>query len=169
MVLLPPAAQPPVANGLPVVGPARHGRGLFARRAYQASEPILRLSGIQRSGAELDLEGYVPGYPLQIDDDQYLLLDEPAVFANHSCQPNAGITPALDLIALTDIPADQEICFDYSTTMAEDNAWTLACDCQSPHCRGVVEDFERLDPGTQRYYLERGVVLGFILRRLKPA
>lgn len=153
----------------PRVGPARHGQGLFAQRVYTASEPILKLTGTERSGAELDRDGYLPGYPLQIDDDGYLLLDEPGVYANHSCDPNAGITPALNLVALREIAVGEEICFDYSTTMAEDNAWTLVCACGSRRCRGLVEDFERLDPVVQHFYLERGVVLGFILRSLGRA
>lgn len=142
------------------------GRGLFANRYISAGERILTLHGSRydrgdpihflESGANL----------LQTGPRTYILLEPPGVFANHSCDPNAGIAANRNLVAIRDIPAGREIRFDYSTTMDED-FWTLECRCGSPLCRGVVGDFRTLPPQLQVRYLELGVVQGFIARRYR--
>jgi hypothetical protein len=60
----------------------------------------------------------------------------------------------------------EEIRYDYSTTMDE-KSFTMACRCGAPECRQVVEDFAELPAGIQQYYLSRGLVMGFIARRLR--
>jgi hypothetical protein len=147
------------------VAPARFGMGLFAAREIAAGERFLQLSGRQHSGAELDALGFTPGYPLQVGDSDYVLLEAPGVYCNHSCDPNAGIDADLMLRALRPIAAGEEICFDYSTTMHEDNAWTLRCGCGSAQCRGLVEDFERLSAPLRSLRLQQNAVLPFIARR----
>ncbi len=148
------------------VGDCDIGRGLFANRDIPAGDRILALHGSRydsgdpihfcESGANL----------LQTGRRTYILLEPPGVFANHSCDPNAGIVANRNLVAIRDIPAGQEIRFDYSTTMDED-LWTLECRCGSPLCRGVVGDFRLLPPRLQIRYLELGIVQGFIARRYR--
>lgn len=103
---------------------------------------------------------------LQIDEQLYILPDPPGVFANHSCCPNAGVVHTTTLIALREIRKDEEIRFDYSTTMDED-LWTMQCLCGEPECRGVVEDFKYLPQEVQRAYLTRGIVQPFIVRKMQ--
>lgn len=148
-----------------VVRASAHGRGLFAARPYRAGQTILRFTGCTYSGEALDRAGFVPGYPLQIDEQTFMLLDAPGVFCNHSCDANAGLAADLRLFAVRDIAQGEEICFDYSATMMEDNAWTLDCRCGTPQCRGRVEDFDRLPPAKRRQLLAQGVVLPFIARK----
>lgn len=148
------------------VAPGMAGRGVFAERAISRGEVILKIQGPVHSGEELDRIGYRPGYPLQIDRDRYMLVDEPFVFCNHSCDPNAGITADLQLVASRDITAQEEICFDYSSTMLEDNSWTMECGCKTAHCRGRVEDFDRLAAADQQRLREQVGVLPFILQAL---
>jgi hypothetical protein len=159
--------MPDVAAPAYQLRPARHGRGLFAVRTIAPRETILQLSGREYDGATLERVGFTPGYPLQVGEDRWLVLDAPAVFCNHSCEANAGIRADLQLIALRAIEAGEEICFDYSTTMLEHNAWTLDCGCGSPRCRGRVEDFDRLPPIRQRELLALGVVQPFIVEQLQ--
>jgi len=145
------------------VRPARYGSGLYATRAYAVGQPIVMLTGEILDGPALEATGYRPGYPLQIGHDLWMLLDEPVVFVNHSCAPNAGIDPQLQLVAIAPIQPGDELTFDYSTTMQENDAWTLQCGCGEPNCRGTVGDFRRLPEATRRDYISKGVVLPFLI------
>ena len=143
------------------VGSCGLGRGLFAGREYSSGELILNLQG-----ARYERDDPIHGTPgganlLQTGWRTYILLEPPGVFANHSCNPNAGIRGNRRLVAIRSISAGEEIRFDYSTTMAE-NYWTMPCRCGDPVCRGVVEDFSKLSRTTQERYLHLGVVQGFI-------
>jgi hypothetical protein len=148
------------------VAPGLAGTGVFVDRAYARGEVVLDIHGPIHSGAELDVIGFRPGYPLQIELDQYMVVVEPFVFCNHCCDPNGGITPDLKLVAVRDIAAGEEVCFDYSSTMLEDNSWTMECGCKTAKCRGKVEDFDRLPAEAQRYLLEHVGVMPFIVRAL---
>lgn len=105
---------------------------------------------------------------MQIGENCYVDMQAPGVFLNHSCDPNAAITPALWLEALKRIRKGRQITYDDSTTMRE-RSWTMECDCRSASCRRVVEDFDRIPLDRQRYYLERNVVQGFIAKRFGAA
>ncbi len=148
------------------VAPGMAGLGMFAGRRLSRGEIILAIGGPVHTGEELDRIGYRPGYPLQIDRDRYMLVDEPFVYCNHSCDPNAGITADLRLVAVRDIAADEEICFDYSSTMLEDHSWTMECGCKTARCRGRVEDFDQLPAADQQRLKDEVGVLPFILRIL---
>jgi hypothetical protein len=144
------------------------GRGLFAERAYLPDELILVLRG-PRFGRDDPIHTTEEGPNLlQTGRRSYILLGDPGVFANHSCDPNAGIRDNRRLVAIRPIAKGDEIRFDYSTTMDED-FWTMDCRCGSADCRGKVEDFHRLPPEVRRRYLELGVVQGFIARTYRGA
>ncbi|MBU6427320.1 SET domain-containing protein-lysine N-methyltransferase [Patescibacteria group bacterium] len=157
------------AGTLTYVSKGDLGKGLFARRKIRAGTMICRFSGPMISFAEAASKGEKECYPLQIDDNKYIDLDPPGCFANHSCEPNAGIRADLELVALTDIPAGTEIRYDYSTTMDEDY-FTMPCRCGSESCRGKVEDFKLLPPSASKRYLTLGIVMSFIVRKynVKP-
>ncbi|MDB9333950.1 hypothetical protein, partial [Nodularia spumigena] len=75
----------------------------------------------------------------------------------------AGIVNSNILIALNDIAQDEEIFYDYSTTMSE-KLWTMKCSCGSSICRGVVKDFHYLPTDIKAKYLNLGIVQKFIVR-----
>lgn len=66
-------------------------------------------------------------------------------FLNHSCAPNTRVQ-GLDLVALTDIVAWEQLCFDYTTTEAT-MAEPFDCACGAPNCLGRVSGFAGLDAG----------------------
>lgn len=146
------------------VGPCDLVVGLFAARAIPRGGIIAPIRGrryhrddpIHRSerGANLLQTGY----------RTYVLPEAPAVYANHSCLPNAGVVDSRRLVALRDIAAGEEIRWDYSTSMDED-FWTMRCRCGAPGCRGIVGDFRRLPRELRRRYLELGIVPRFIAWR----
>ena len=59
---------------------------------------------------------------------------------------------------------DEEIFYDYSTTMDEDS-WTLQCKCGSQNCRKIVKDFKFLPQELQKKYLELNIVQNFIKKQ----
>ena len=152
-------AAPPVR-----VGPCDVGAGLFATRPIRAGEIILPLRGA-RYGRDDPIHDSERGANLlQTGYRTYVLLEPPAVYANHSCDPNAGVVDSRRLVALRDIAAGREIRFDYSTTMDE-NFWTMRCRCGAPGCRGTIGDFKGLPAEVRRRYLDLGVVPRFIAWR----
>jgi hypothetical protein len=140
------------------------GKGLFAARAFRRGETILRVRGPVLVLEEVLAKGERQSDPVQIGERLYLDTQAPAVYSNHSCDPNAGLTADLELVALRPLAAGDEIRWDYSTSMSED-LWTMPCRCGSAGCRGVVGDFQTLPGNRRRWYLKRGVVQEFIARR----
>jgi hypothetical protein len=143
-------------------GPCELGRGLFAARDFQPGEAIFCFVGRFITFEEACSMGEAEANTLQIGTNSYLHPGPPGVFANHSCDPNAGIRNTVEVHALRSIRRDEEIRFDYSTSMSE-RRWTMPCRCGTPVCRGVVRDFHELPDALQRHYLALKVVQPFIV------
>jgi SET domain-containing protein len=143
------------------LAPAAHGQGVFAERPYAPGEVILTFTGEDLTTAEADRRG-VRRHCLDVGPGRQLLVDPPARFLNHSCDPNAGLTGAVTLSAVRAIAAGEEIVFDYSTCVP-DPAWTLECRCGSPLCRGVVAAWPALDEKTRRRLLALKIVPAWLL------
>jgi hypothetical protein len=140
------------------IGETPVGKGLFVTRPYVAGEEILVFTG-----ALIDFEttltmGERECNAFQIGPNRYLDLDAPGVFINHSCDPNTGVCDDIRLVALRDLRPGEEIRYDYSTTMDEDQ-WEMHCRCGSPSCRGVIRDFK---------WLPNELKLGLMSRRVVP-
>lgn len=138
------------------------GQGLFAKKTLAAGETILTFVGevIDFDKAILKAPQY-EGDPLQIGKNLYMNLEEPGRFVNHSCEPNAGVRNDVELVALKEINAGDEIYFDYSTTMDEDY-WEMPCGCGNVNCRKMIKDFKYLPHSLKRKYLELNIVQKFI-------
>lgn len=143
-----------------LIRPCSHGRGLFASRPIKRGETIVRFSGPRITYAQV-LRKRKTDNPLQIGPDLYIDIRPPAVIANHSCDPNAGIMKDSLLVAIRDIQSGEEICYDYSTAMDADSGVTFMCDC-GPHCRHEIEGFGLLPEKTRQRYLKEGIVMGFL-------
>lgn len=142
------------------------GKGLFATELIKTDESILEFIGPIISLAEaLQKPKDKLSNPLQIGPKEYIDIAEPGVLANHSCLPNSGIKNDRFLVALKDILPGEEICYDYSTTMDEDN-WTLRCECGEENCRNVIRDFKDLPLEVQKKYCELNIVQSFIREKL---
>ncbi|MDB9320511.1 SET domain-containing protein-lysine N-methyltransferase [Nodularia spumigena CS-591/04] len=145
------------------ISKSRFGKGLFAAKNIIKNQVILNFTGKVITFNEVLAKGEQEANALQIDTMEYIDLQEPGVFGNHSCNPNAGIVNSNILIALNDIAQDEEIFYDYSTTMSE-KLWTMKCSCGSSICRGVVKDFHYLPTDIKAKYLNLGIVQKFIVR-----
>jgi hypothetical protein len=141
------------------------GRGVFAKRPIKNGEAILKFSGpIITTADKITEEKTLHGYPLQIRNNKYIDIKSPGVLVNHSCNPNAGIKNDKILIAIKNICIDEEIRYDYSTTMDEDD-WTMKCKCHQKNCRKIVKDFKYLPKTMREKYLKLGIVQKFIARK----
>ena len=139
------------------------GRGVFALDRIPAGAELLHFTGPLLRYADTTPQTLA----LQIGPDLYLGgsggLDD---CVNHSCQPNAGLRIAgtdVRLVALRDIEPGEEVYFDYSTTMDEDD-FEMDCLCGAPACRGTVRDFKHLPADLKRRYAAWGVVPEYNLR-----
>jgi hypothetical protein len=141
---------------------------LFADQSYRAGEEILRFEGRTVPAHVVAAMGDEECYMIQIGVDLYLEPQAPGRYTNHSCMPNAAIKDDYRLVALTDIQPDEQICFDYSTTMSEDN-WTMECRCGAPNCRGTIRDFGELPADLRSHYLDMHIVQRFIVAEARSA
>ncbi|KKW44481.1 MAG: Nuclear protein SET [Parcubacteria group bacterium GW2011_GWA2_56_21] len=66
-------------------------------------------------------------------------------YLNHSCDPSAAVSGTKSLVALRDIPQNEEITFDYSMTDA-DPLWEMACSCKAKNCRGTIHSIQFVSP-----------------------
>ncbi len=145
---------------------SQRNKGLFTSQTIYQGEEILKCTGKEFSLEEAIAKGELESNVLQVAEKGYIDFEEPGVLVNHSCNPNAGITKSLMLIAIRDISTGEEITFDYSTTMDEDY-WTMKCSCGEKTCRKRVKDFKYLPKELQKKYLQLGIVQAFIEKKYK--
>lgn len=138
------------------------GRGLFAIKRIRAGEMVLAFGGDVLTPEQVRSMAERQGDAVQIGSRYYIDVQPPGLFTNHSCQPNTGVMNDTILVALRDINVDEELRFDYSTTMSEEE-WTMQCRCGSAQCRGVIGDFHLLPKRVKRRYLALGIVQRFIV------
>ena len=154
------------------VKPARIGMGLFAARSFDAGDDILHIAGRvvrhevlwKRRGSTFSANCLRFGPETYLDPG-----DGPGRYINHSCEPNAAIRKVanrLFVFATRRIARGAEVTFDYSTTIGDDDIWTMRCRCGTPRCRGTVRSFGALPADLRERYLTRGMVPGYIVRTL---
>ncbi|KAJ4765750.1 Histone-lysine N-methyltransferase [Rhynchospora pubera] len=131
-----------------------HGWGLFARRPIQGGEMIIEYRGerIRCSVSDAREARYRAEnkdcYLFRISEE--FVLDATrkgnvARLINHSCQPNCyarivtlNETNRIVFVAKEDIPAGQELTFDYMFNTDESDENRVKCLCQAPNCRGYM-------------------------------
>ena len=73
---------------------------------------------------------------------------------NHSCDPNCGLFQRggdTFLWTVRPIAANEELSFDYSTSML-DEPWSMDCACGEKACRGVVANSLDMPLQSLQYY-----------------
>ncbi len=106
---------------------------------------------------------------VQIGRKSYLHISGNGDYLNHSCNPNAGLVikgTNVNLKAIKNIKRGDEVTFDYSTTMNEDE-YELKCHCGSTNCRKIIRDFKYLPITLQKKYVKIGIVPLYILNVIK--
>ncbi len=128
-------------------GPTCGERGLFATAPIQRGEVLVVFTGaLYRWEAFQALPERDRSLSIQIEAE-LLLVPRPvcdADYLNHSCSPNAGLAGQVAVVALRDIAAGEEVCYDYamSDTLPYDD---FDCECGAPTCRRRItcEDWRR--------------------------
>lgn len=117
---------------------AKFGKGLFALVDIPKNTVITSVTGPHMNF--LDTIGLKEreSHTIQVGIDQYILCDPPFLYSNHSCEPNCGVTPELELITLQPIRKGEELLWDYSTSMLERH-WTMNCRCGSAEVYPTIE------------------------------
>ncbi|MCW3077513.1 MAG: hypothetical protein JWO32_2122 [Bacteroidetes bacterium] len=144
----------------------RGERLVKALSAIEAGRELCTFSGKPVYFEETLKLGTKESFAFQVSHELYIYLDEPYRYFNHSCDPNCGVTPELKLVTLKPIQKNEELRWDYSTSMLEHH-WTMKCKCRKENCRKVVGDFITLPKKQQQYYLENNVVQKFIVNMVK--
>lgn len=136
--------------------PEKGGAGIFAREDILQGELITMWGGqILTEEAYRQLPEERQTHGIQVWDFLYQVQlhpgQDPADFFNHSCNPNAGLNSPISLIALRDIQAGEEICFDYAMSDSSDYD-EFICQCGMPQCRGKVTGHDWQLPQLQERY-----------------
>jgi hypothetical protein len=119
----------PKANG--------NGNGIYAQEPVKKGELIAVFGGVVYEwDTFVTLSDDDRSLCIQVED-RLFLVPRPAAegdWVNHSCNPNAGLSGQIALVAMRDIHPGEEVCFDYamSDTMPYDE---FDCDCGAPNCR----------------------------------
>lgn len=118
------------------------GRGVFAARRFLAGEIVI-VGLVQR------YEKVRTTYTIQMDWNVHAIFEEPAIFSNHSCDPNLAIVPnrfgAFDFVAIREILPKAEVAWDYATSETECVGISV-CLCSAANCRKIVGGFPSLPP-----------------------
>jgi uncharacterized protein len=145
----------------------RKGSGVFATGPIARGESVAGFGGRVVDRAEFDeLDVHERTHSIQVDEDLFLVgageLDA-ADYMNHSCEPNAGLLGNILVVAMRDIAAGEEICFDYAMCDADDYD-EFVCACGTESCRGVITGADWRRPELQEWYA--GYFSAYIARRI---
>ena len=113
-----------------------HGKGLYAKREFQAGELVLRwdLSHTIPNEQVAALPENERRYTHPLDDHRTLIVQSPERFVNHSCDGNTEVRDFCD-IAVRRIGVGEEITSDYGLVGA---ALSFECHCGSEKCRKII-------------------------------
>ncbi len=149
-----------------LVKQSRNGLGVFAMKDFAVGEVVLAITGMLITCyLDDDIDERTRDNAFRFDEEKYVSPDGDAQFVNHSCEPNSKIVKKnnkLSIVAIRTIPKGGEIVFDYSTTLASNDIWTMKCNCGSGVCRGVVKRFTLLPKSIQERYIQENIVPKYI-------
>lgn len=132
-----------------------HGDGVFALAAIPAGTLVTVYRGEMIARNELERrialretegQGDAPIYYFEIEEDCFIdaesvVENNPARFINHACDENCEAiwnaeTGRMEIFALRDIAAGEELSFDYGFELA--GFFEHPCRCASEHCCGYI-------------------------------
>lgn len=119
-----------------VRGSPIHGAGVYARRAFEAGEVVLRWDVSRRLTARelASLPEEERRYTHPFDAETAVLVQPPERYVNHSCDHNTVVRDFCD-VAVRRIAPGEEVTSDYS---ADGSGSKFACGCGAANCRGAV-------------------------------
>jgi SET domain-containing protein len=152
------------------VKPVRNGLGIVATKAYLQNAFICEIKGKIISAQTV--WRYWETHPRLAENcfrysaERYLNPEgEIGQYANHACNPNAGIVKQgrrLLLKAITSIAPGEEVTHDYSTLLGKDDVWKMRCNCGAVNCRRWVRNIGTLPAVVITQYRKFGIIPAFI-------
>lgn len=134
---------------------AKGGFGVYARERVYAGELLVVWGGsIVDYQTLIALPAIKQIRSVQVEEDRYLVsnsTNDPADYFNHSCDPNAGLSGQIALVALRNIEPGEEVCFDYAMSDASPYD-EFECECGQPACRKRVTGQDWLNQDLQERY-----------------
>ena len=134
------------------------GTGVFTTQPIARGEVIHRIDDSRIVDDEHPLRPDLGEDPIHRDwlpDGTTVLMQKPAGYINHSCDPNVfvySVDRQRFILATRDIAAGEEVFFDYSINGVDGDVWE--CHCGAPNCRGRHQcDFFILPERRQLEYL----------------
>ena len=125
-----------VFNDVEVRDSGIHGKGLYALRAFNAGEIVLRwdLSHTIPNEMLVSLADDERRYTHPLDETRTLIVGPPERFVNHSCRNNTEVRDYCD-VAIRQIGIGEEITSDYGT---DGSGVQFDCLCGNENCRGRI-------------------------------
>jgi hypothetical protein len=147
--------------------PHKGGMGVYARKAIGKGELLLVWGGVIRDDKQLrKLPKELQQHSIQVEEDLYQVSThayDPPDFVNHSCNPNAGLSGQIAVVAMRDIAQGEEICIDYA--MCDGSPYDeFECGCGEQTCRGIVTGNDWSRPELWRRYA--GYFSPYLQRRI---
>ncbi|MBI4928913.1 MAG: SET domain-containing protein-lysine N-methyltransferase [Anaerolineae bacterium] len=147
--------------------PEKGGYGVFAREKIYSGELLTVWGGVVMTEEELEqIPAEISTHGIQVEERVYLVpsskLDDADMF-NHSCDPNAGLSGQIALIAMRDIDQNEEVCFDYAMSDSSDYD-EFDCHCGRANCRKKISGADWKLPELQRRY--KGYFSPYLQRRI---
>jgi hypothetical protein len=130
------------------------GNGIYALHPINMGELVAVFGGVVYEwDTFIHLSDRDRSLCIQVEDN-YFLVPRPigeGDYVNHSCNPNAGLSGQIALVAMRDIRPGEEVCFDYamSDTTPYDE---FQCSCGQPTCRGSIGGNDWQKPELQKRY-----------------
>lgn len=147
--------------------PAKGGWGIFAQQPVKAGELLIFWGGVIVNFKELmALPEETRIHTIQVEEDLFQVPVQPGEAAdmiNHSCDPNAGLSSPISIVAMRDIPAGEEVCFDYATCDSQPYD-EFDCGCGTALCRGRVTGDDWQKPELWARY--NGYFMPYLQRRI---
>lgn len=146
--------------------PKTEGNGIFAREPLKKDELLAVFGGtVYEWTAFTTLPERERSLSLQVEENLFLVPEKIGAgdYVNHSCDPNAGLSGQIALVAMREIQPGEEVCFDYamSDTTPYDE---FDCQCGAANCRGRVTGNDwRIRALQQRY---AGYFTPYVQRRI---
>jgi uncharacterized protein len=145
------------------------GNGIYALQPIIKGELVAVFGGVVYEwDAFIHLPDQDRSLCIQVEDRLFLVprpIGE-GDFVNHSCNPNAGLSGQIGLVAMRAIKIGEEVCFDYamSDTMPYDE---FECGCGHANCRGSISGNDWQKPELQKRYA--GFFSPHVQRRIDAA
>ena len=126
-------------------------KGKAVQAKHDFSKGAVLLTGWGSTSSERTI------YTIQVSHNGHVEPDPPIVYLNHSCAPNCGLLikadeEVLEVHALRDITAGDEITIDYATFEGEISSDMPECQCGETSCRHTITGFGGLSEAQRASY-----------------